>query len=151
MRPPGTQVALQFPCRPVAQKRSVALAGPAVDLSLLACTAGGQTWALAHADLVDPARVGPALAELRSSTEAKLNAGETQILPLTVAGATPNAHSGRVRLRGHPGAASAAGSEMRMELALFAHGTHVFQASVLGESVPAEAADTFFGSIGFGR
>lgn len=151
VRPPGTRLALQFPCRPVTQQRAVALAGPAVNLSLLACTAGGQTWALAHADLADPARVGPALAELRTSTVAKLNAAETPLAPLAVAGATPNAHSGRLRLSSRPDAASAARGPVQMELALFAHGTQVFQASVLGESVPADVADTFFGSIGFGR
>lgn len=151
VRPAGTELMLQFPCRPVAQQRAVALAGPTVTLSLLACAAGGQTWALAHADLADPARVGAALAELRSSTVAKLDAAEGPPLPLAVPGATPNPRSGRVRLNSRPGAASEAQGPVQMELALFARGTRVFQASVLGESVPADAADIFFGSIGFGR
>jgi hypothetical protein len=152
VRPAGTAVTLQFPCRPVAQQRDVALAGPPVSLSLLACTAGGQTWALAYADLADPARVGPALAELRTSTLAKLNAAGTARppLPLNVPGATPNPHSVRQRLNGQA-AASAAGSVVQMELGVFTHGTHVFQASVLGNSVPGEGADNFFASIRFSR
>jgi hypothetical protein len=142
VRPAGTQLALQFPCRPVAQRRAVALAGPPVDLSLLACTAGGQTWALAHADLGDPARVTAALAELRSSTIHKLNAEQTAPGVLAVPGATPNVHSGRVRLLSRPAAASAAYRPLQMELAVFARGTHVFQVSVLGEAVPVDISQT---------
>jgi hypothetical protein len=151
VRPAGTQLALQFPCRPVAQRRAVELAGPPVDLSLLACTAGGQTWAVAHADLGDPARVPPALAELRSSTIRKLNAEESALSPLAVPGATPNANAGRVRLQSRPGAASGGYRPLQMELALFARGTHVFQVSVLGEAVPADMSQTFFASMGFQR
>ena len=149
VRPSGTQVQLQFPCRPVAQQRAVPLAGPAVSLSLLACTAGGQTYALAHADMADPARVGPALAELRRTTVAKLPADQVPARALSIPGATPNEHSGRLQLQGR--AASAARGAVKMELVLFAHGTQVFQASVLGETVPADAAETFFSSIGFPR
>ena len=151
VRPAGTQLALQFPCRPVAQRRAVELAGPAVDLSLLACTAGGQTWALAHADLTDPGRVSAALAELRSSTINKLNAEPAALGQLAVRGATPNDQSGRVRLQSRPGAASGAHRPLQMELALFSRGTQVFQVSVLGEAVPGDVSDTFFASIGFER
>ena len=151
VRPAGTQLAMQFPCRPVAQRRAVELAGPAVDLSLLACTAGGQTWALAHADLGDPARVTAALAELRTSTITKLNAQQTEPAPLALPGATPNVHSGRLRLQSRAGAASAGHRPLQMEVALFARGTQVFQVSVLGEVLPTETSETFFASIGFGR
>jgi hypothetical protein len=34
-----------------------------------------------------------------------------------------------------------------MQLAVFAHGTRVYQATVLGERLPDELADTFFGSL----
>lgn len=149
VRPAGTRAVLLFPCRPVTQQRAVPLAGPAVQLSLLACTAGGQTWALAHADLADPARVGPALAELRTSAVAKLNASHGPLSPLAVPGATPNDHSGRIRLAAQAPAGAAAGGATQMQLTLFAQGTQVFQASVLGERIPDAAADTFFASIGF--
>lgn len=151
VRPAGTRITMQFPCRPVAQQRAVALAGPAVELTLLACTAGGQTWALAHAELADPSRIGPALAELRSAALSKLNAVDAPPLSPAVPGATPNAHAGRVRLNGRASAASDRRGALQMELALFADGTQVFQASVLGETLPAEAVDTFFMSIGVGR
>jgi hypothetical protein len=117
----------------------------------MACTAGGQTWALAHADMGDPARVTGALAELRSSTIQKLHAEQAALAPLAVPGATPNAHAGRVRLQSRTGAASGGHRPLQMELALFARGTHVFQVSVLGEAVPADMSQTFFASIGFQR
>ena len=151
VRPAGTELALQFPCRPVAQRRAVELAGPPVDLSLMACTAGGQTWALAHADLGDPARVTGALAELRSSTIQKLQAEQAALVPVAVPGATPNLQAGRLRLQTRPGAASGGHRPLHMELALFARGTHVFQVSVLGEAVPDDMSQTFFASIGFQR
>ncbi len=151
VRPDGTQAVLLFPCRPVKQQRTLPLAGAPVQLSLLACTAGGQTWALAHADVADPARVGPALAELRSAALAKLSAGGGPTLPLAVPGATPNDHSGRVRLSARPPAGAAERDTLQMELALFAQGTQVFQASILGQRIPETAADSFFTSIGFRR
>jgi hypothetical protein len=101
--------------------------------------------------MADPGRVGAALAELRTSTVDKLNAEPVALRPLGVPGATPNDQGGRVRLQSRAGAASGAHRPLQMELALFARGTHVFQVSVLGESVPPEAADTFIASIGFAR
>ena len=149
VRPADTQAVLQFPCRPVLHQRTVPLAGPAVQLSLLACTAGGQTWALAHADLADPLRVGPALVEMRDSAAAKLKAIDGPLQWLAVPGATPNVHSGRGRLGARPSANAPESGALQMELLLFAHGTRVFQASVLGQQLPADEVDTFFASIGF--
>ncbi len=146
VRPAGTQLALQFPCRPVTQERELPLAGRPVKLALMACTAGGQTWALAHADVIEPALVGAALAELRAGAAAKLGTTEGAPLPLTVAGATPQANAARLRLAGRAGDRAAT---LQMELAVFAHGTRVFQASVLGERPSAEAADTFVAALRF--
>ena len=58
VRPAGSGVSLLFPCKPDSQSRLVRLAGMQVRLVLLACAAGGSTWGLAHADVVDPASVG---------------------------------------------------------------------------------------------
>ena len=55
----GSGVLLLFPCKPDSQTRTLSLAGASVRLSLHACSAAGSTWALAVADLGDPARVGP--------------------------------------------------------------------------------------------
>lgn len=65
VRPEGSGVLLLFPCKPDSQVRTLSLAGAPVRLALHACSTGGSTWALAVADVGDPARVGSALTELR--------------------------------------------------------------------------------------
>lgn len=146
VRPAGTALAMQFPCRPVAQERELTLAARPVRLTLLACSAGDQTWALAHADVVDPQQVAPALADLRDGAAAKLGVAAGTPAPLAPPGATPNDGAGRLRLEGRAAADRAA---PQMELALFVHGTRVFQASVLGPRVAVDAADTFFAALRF--
>jgi hypothetical protein len=147
VRPEGSSATLQFPCRPVVQRRQVGLAGPPVLLSLQACSAGDQTFALAMADMGDPARIGPALTELASSATANLGAGAAASAPLQVAGATPHPAAVRSRLAG----SLPDGQPAQMQVAVFTQGTHVFQATVLGTRLDADAADTFFASIRFGR
>lgn len=143
LRPEGSALQLQFPCKPSTQRRDVPLADVRANLALHACSAGGQTWGLAVADLGDPARVGPALTELTRAAAANLGASAPADGALQVPGATPNAHSRRVRLQGR----SPDGSVVQMELAVFARGTQVYQASVLGQSLAPEASDTFFASM----
>ncbi len=143
VRPAGTQLHLLFPCKPTSQQRTLNLAAAPVVLTLQACQAGGLTWALSHADVNDPARVAPALTELRTAAQSKMGQPGATWAPLTTPGATPNAQSGLARL-------SMAGPDpqaMQMHVAVFAHGTRVFQAAVLGPKVPTEAADSFFASL----
>jgi hypothetical protein len=142
-RPEGSALQLQFPCRPTTQRRDVPLAGVRVNLALHACAAGGQTWGLAVADVIDPALVRPALAELAAAARSNLGASPGQPLALAVPGATPNDASTRLRLQGRLPDGGAA----QMQLAVFARGTQVFQATVLGDAVPDEAAEAFFGSL----
>lgn len=143
-RPEGSGLALSLPCKPTPQTRTVQLAGQPVRLSLHACSAGGQTWALAYADVGDPARLGTALSELRDSAAANLSAGALQpAAALAVPGATPHAESGRWALQGR----LPDGKPVREEMAVFARGTVVFQVTVLGETLPAEAVATFFESL----
>ncbi len=133
-----------MPCKPTPQVRSVRLAGQAVRLSLHACSAGGQTWALAYADVRDPAQVGPALAELRDSAAANLGGVQPQERsPLAVPGATPQPASLRWGLAGR----LPDGQPVLEEVAVFARGTVVFQATVLGVQLPAEGVATFFESL----
>ena len=145
VRPAGSGLTLLMPCKPVLQERTLPLAGAPVRLSLQACSADGQTWGIAHADVADPARVSAALVELRSSAAANLSAEPTELLPLQVPGATPQADSVRVRFDGR----RPDGRAVQVQFAVFAHGTRVFQATALGEPLQAEAALTFMGSIRF--
>ncbi len=132
-----------FPCKPQLHERRVVLAGQPVKLALLACEAGGQTWGLAEADLADPTRLAPVLDALAQSAGDNLGAAAPVVEPLQVPGATPHAGSRRLRLDGR----RPDGRAVRMQLAVFVRGTHVYQASVLGEQLPAEAAQTFFDSL----
>lgn len=147
IRPADSGVQLQFPCKPSSQQRRVPLAGAPVQLVLYACAAGDQTWGLGYADVGDPARVGPALAELAAAAAANLNAAPGKTTPLQPPGATPHAASLRSRLQGR----MPDGKTVQMDVAVFTHGTRVFQASVLGERLSDEAVDSFIGSVRFAR
>jgi hypothetical protein len=136
-------VAFVLPCKPTVQERAVQLAGRSVQLALQACAAQGQTWGMASAELTDPAAVGPALAELARAAVANVQGQARSERAARVPGATPNDGNRQFVLTGQqPG-----GKPVAMQLVVFAHGTRVHQATVLGATVGAEAADTFFGGL----
>jgi hypothetical protein len=136
-----------FPCKPLSQTRRVRLGPDPVRLELHACTADTATWAVAFAELDDPARVGGALVALRDAAALNFSASSTQPRALQVEGATPNPASQRVQLQGRlpDGRALSAG------LAVFAKGTRVFQATVVSHQrdPDAEAIDGFFANLRF--
>lgn len=143
LRPEDSGAVAMFPCRPASHARRVRLAGGEVLLTLHSCSAADATWALAVADVADPARVGPALDELRRSAAANIAAHETRELAFGVPGATPNAGAGRLALAGR----RADGAPVREQVAVFAKGTRVYQATALGPALPAEALEIFFGGL----
>lgn len=143
VRPAESQLVLLFPCKPSAQARPVPLAGQPVRLTLHACSAGGQTWGLVFADVADPARIAPALADLVASATSNIAGAATPRAPFRVRGATPNPGSQRLLLQGK----LPDGRVVSMQVAVFTHGTRVFQATVLGEQLSAEAVDTFFDGL----
>jgi hypothetical protein len=143
-RPADSGLSLLLPCKPTPQVRSVQLAGQTVRLALHACSAGGQTWAVAFADVGDPTRIAAALVELRESAATNVGANVSESRsPLDIPGATPHAGSQRWFLSGR----LPDGQPVREEVAVFAHGTKVFQATVLGGALPAEGVATFFESM----
>lgn len=144
-RPEDSGLLLLMPCRPDHFQRSVLLAGMAVRLALDSCSAGDTTWAVAHADVGDPARVGAALDALREATARNVGAAAGSPLALSVSGSTPQAQSVRVVLQGQ----RPDGQPLQAQVAVFARGTRVFQATALGARLPAEGAETFFGSLRF--
>lgn len=135
-------VQAQLPCKPQLHERRVPMAGGTVRLSLLACDAGGQTWGLASADLVDPARHAPAMDELAAAAAANVAATATR-MPLQVAGAMAHPGSRRLHLQGR----RPDGQAVQMHMALFVHGTRLYQATVLGQTVQSDVADAYFGSL----
>jgi hypothetical protein len=143
VRPAGSGVVIQFPCRPSQQERRVALAGSSVRMVLSVCDAAGQTWALAFADVADPTRVAAALAELRAAAARNLDAAEGPRQALSVPGSTPQDGGLRVRLGGR----RPDGRPVQEDIALFARGTMVFQASVVGNGGAGGAVGDFMASI----
>lgn len=147
LRPADSGLSVLFPCKPTTHKRRVSLGPDTVRMELQVCAAGGITWAVAFAELEDPARVGPALTELRTAAADNLSAAAAQVLlPLKIEGATPNPASQRVQFQGR----MPDGRAVTEQVAVFAKGTRVFQAVAVGDRLDAEAVDNFFGSLRLG-
>lgn len=142
MRSADGAVEALFPCKPTLHERRIGLAGGPVTLSLMACDTGGQTWGLASAELGDPARRGEVLDALAAAAAGNVAAAASAAV-LVVPGATPHPGSRRLRLDGR----RPDGQPVQMQLALFTHGTRVYQATVLGQRVSDELAATYFESL----
>jgi hypothetical protein len=144
-RPEGSGVAMMFPCRPERQERPVRIGDQTLTLRLHSCTAGGSAFALAVAEVADPARVTVLLGALRSQAVANVQGtARAEAMP-PIPGSTPNAQSARLRIVG----ARPDGRRVVEHTTFFVKGLTLFQATVIGadEPVDREAIDTFFGSI----
>ena len=143
VQPDGWSLVAALPCKPASQQRQVALAGQPVALTMLACTADGHTFALASAELGDPARVVPVLQALGQAAQANVQATVATEQPVRVAGMTPNPAARRWLLKGRlPN-----GQPVVEQVQVFAHGTRVFQAAVIGPVADSARADPFFEAL----
>ena len=140
VRPPDSGLQALFPCKPDYMQREIALAGGPVTVALAACTTGGATYALMHADLGDPASVTPALQQLRAAAAANVGGTPRVVAPMAVAGMTPNPHAERIEVDG----LGVRGKAVREHAGFFTKGMRVFQITVVGERVDTAAVDTFF-------
>lgn len=141
-RSPESGIAVLFPCRPSTQQRAVTIAGRKTRLSLHACRAGDVTWAMAEADVGDPAWVERSLVDLRNAAAANVSGRVDAVVPFEVEGATPNLEAKRCAIAGK----LPDGQAVAEHLGVFAVGTRVAQVTALGASTPAEAVNTFFES-----
>lgn len=147
VRPEGSAARAWFPCRPVGHDRDVQLAGASVHMSLHACKAGDAVFGLGFADMRDAGKVTAALQELRESAARNLGTSADAVAsPLTVAGMTPNPQSGQLRLAGR----RPDGAAVQEHLAVFAHGTVVYQATVLGSTLDDAAVRVFVDGLQVG-
>jgi hypothetical protein len=145
VRPAGGELVAMFPCKPKAHARPVALAGARVRMHLTACSAENTTYALAYASMDDPAKVTGALDELRRSAAANIGAAATPGAAWRVPGMTPNPRAEKLLLEGR----GADGQPVREQVVFFVKGLRVYQATIVGERIDPEAAETFFGGIKF--
>jgi hypothetical protein len=145
VQPKGSQLRLMFPCKPASHARRVTLAATTVEMSMFACKADQTTYALAFADMQDPARVTPALDELSRSLAANVQAaGRATSSPLAVVGMTPNGSAALWRVDGR----LPDGRTVQERAALFAYGTRIYQATMVGSrAVDDEASAAFFGAL----
>jgi len=143
VRPEDGAIEALFPCKPKSQARTVALAGNPVYMLMYACTAAGRTYALTFAELGDPARVTPALREMRTAASTNIGGTETLATALQVSGMTPNPAAQRVDIKGQ----LPDGAVVWQQAGFFVRGTRVYQASIVGSSPDAEAADSFFAGL----
>jgi hypothetical protein len=148
VRPDSSRALALFPCKPVRQSRRVPLAGAAVEMGLVACSAGGTTYALAFADTEDPSRVTPALDELSRAVTTHLQvAGTPASSTLVVRGMSPSPSAQSWRLVGR----LPDGREVEEQAALFAYGTRVYQVTAMGARLDNDAMETFFGALRVGE
>lgn len=143
MQAEGSGVVAAFPCKPDRHARSVPLAGQTVRIEMLVCSAGGATFGLSFFDAGEPARVSDTMIELQRLTVANIAATNPQSVPLQVPGMTPNPNALRMRLQGR----GPDGTVLSEHAGFFVKGVRVYQATVLGKSVPPEVADTFFAAL----
>jgi hypothetical protein len=134
-----------FPCKPVKETRTVLLTGVKTSMTMRACQADGITYALASAEVGDPARIAPALAQLKSNLVGNIGGTAPAARPLALPGMTPSPEAQRIDVQG----ALPDGAPVRQSSAFFARGTWVFQATVMGPKPAAEAIDAFFEGLKF--
>ncbi|MES2959550.1 MAG: hypothetical protein V4792_15270 [Pseudomonadota bacterium] len=144
VRPDGTGLLALFPCKPVGHARKLILGGNAVEMTLHACSAGGATYAVGFADVGQPQHVEPAIAELWAAAARNIGSkGSHAVAPLRLEGMTPQPQAGRQAFAGTLGD----GQRVEEQVAVFARGTRVFQATMVGAKLEVDAVEMFFGAL----
>ncbi len=142
---PDSQLVTELPCKPSRFQRDVAVAGVPLQLFMLSCEAGGVTYGVASADVGDPAKVDGVLLGLRVAAAAAIRSAEPSPGALNLPGVTPFSGNSSVHLHGQRPDGEAVDEEIRV----FARGTRVFQASVVGASLPEAALRPFVDGLRF--
>lgn len=141
----ASTLSAQMPCRPSVQARAVELEGRVREMTMMSCSAGSSTWAVAWIGDVAPAEVSALSDRLRRQALANVAGQGAQAVPLAVPGATPNAAAGRWRGSGQ----RPDGSALTQDVAVFSRGTTVFQATILSADAKVPGAEQFFGALRF--
>lgn len=144
VQPPGWSLNASLPCRPDTAERRVPLAGAPVTLGLWSCKAGEHMFAIASADMGDPARVGAALQSLSAAARANIGGQPEADAPARVPGMTPHPDARLQRLAGR----RPDGQPLRSQVLVFTYGTRVYQVTVLGPQAGEAQARPLFESLG---
>jgi hypothetical protein len=142
VRPEGAALVALLPCKPETATRPVPLLGEATELHMHSCEAGGLTFALAWAELVDAGRAGEALDQWQVASMAAIRVapGASRAQEAQVAGATT--------VRGVAAQGSDhLGQALQTQAWYFALGSRVYQAAIYGPKIGAEASTAFFDGL----
>jgi hypothetical protein len=143
VRPVDSGVEALFPCKPDQVSRQVLLAGAPIRMQLASCSADGAVFALGHADVANAGSVNTSLAELMKAAVSNVGDARPVVSNWTVRGAVAHPGGQHLILKAQrPG-----GRTLGMHAVFFAHGTRVYQASVVGSRIDVSAAETFFAAL----
>ncbi len=143
VRTEAASVTLLLPCKPDRASKVVPLGGQASTLSMVGCEAEGAMFALAVADIAQPAQAAELLVQWQSLTLAHMRASAHTQVPFLLAGAASPPTPVRVQAQGQ----QADGRAVHSQAVYFVRGAQLFQAVIYAPQVSAEMADTFFGGI----
>ena len=138
-------VSLLLPCKPDKAQKQVPLGPQPTTLNMLGCEAGGATFAVAVAELPDPAQVAEVLSQWQAITLKNMKAAPLRAPPalFKVAGADANPAPVWLQAEGQQND----GSAVHSRAAYFAKGTRVVQVVMYAPKINPDAADTFFTSL----
>jgi hypothetical protein len=143
--PEGSGLSVTFPCNPDRHARAVVVAGVTVRMDMLVCTADGATYALTFVDVVEPARISTALAELRVMAVSNVQGLVPRLSPWLIKGMTANEQARRLAVAGR----LPDGSVVLEHAVFFTRGRRVYQATVVGAKPAPQAVEMFLGGLRF--
>ena len=136
-------LAAMFPCKPEQTSRTVTMGGRDVELTMRHCDTAGVTAAVGHASVVDPALLGPVLAQWQAATLASLHATASTRTAWTMDRATPLPQAVSLQAFG----TSADGKPLELQAAWFAREGQVFAALLYGPALAQDVVDAFFSGL----
>ena len=143
LRPANTPLQALMPCKPDVAERTLPLAGNPAVVHMHSCEAGGLTYAVAWADVQDPARIPEVLVAWRAGTLATLRAN-----PESQESANPEIQrrvpGAETTLAAQAKGQTPGGEPVQVQAVYFSKGRQVFQAAVYGQRMPPEGLAPFF-------
>ena len=137
VNPAESGVRALFPCKPEVSNRPATPTEPG-RMGLAQCKAAGLSFALAWAELADPAQITPALLQMRLSVASKLGATAAAPQPMQLPGMTPNSQAQWQSL---------IAPSQQAKVAVFSRGLLVYQLVMMGPKRDDAAWENFVASI----
>ena len=140
---PGSAASALFPCKPDVHVRRVELAAVIREMHLASCAAADSVYAVSHVDVGDPARVTEVMQSLRELAVENIGGTAKRVGSPRIAGMTPHPLAEHVAIAGK----RPDGSAIEVQVVFFTRASVVYQATVVGSRLDAEAVDTFFTAL----